>query len=161
MTGASITILWQQHTSLGVWVAALIIYGLGNGMVLSSLNFGIQAIVKPEDAGRAASMYAFMRTLGMTIGVAIGGTVFQNLMAHKLKDFGLPMELAKNAEGYISQLGTLSSSEFSNTEQAYVHGLKGIWVTLTGIAGLGLMTSLFITHHSMDAILLSRYKIDR
>src|SRR2546423_13929193 len=64
----------------------------GSGVVLISVNFGIQAIVKTEDCGRATSMYAFIRTLGMTIGVAVGGTVFQNLMTQKLANLSLPVE---------------------------------------------------------------------
>jgi len=36
-----------------------------------SLNVGIQAISKPEDAAMAASMYGFLRSLGMPIGVAV------------------------------------------------------------------------------------------
>ena len=115
-------------------------------MLISSLNFAIQAVVKAEDTGRAASTDVFMRTLGTSIGIPIGGTIFQNLTARRFREVGLPKELAKNAEGYISQLGKLSSSQFSKVEQAYIDSFKGVWVTLTGIAGLGLFASLFIKH---------------
>ena len=37
-----------------------------------SLNFSIQAIAY------AAAMYTFTRTFGICIGVAVGGSVFQN-----------------------------------------------------------------------------------
>jgi len=51
--------------------ALLAVLGIGMGMVLTSLNVGIQAISKPEDAAMAASMYGFLRSLGMPIGVAV------------------------------------------------------------------------------------------
>lgn len=76
-------------------------------MLLTSINVGIQAISSVEDAGRAAAMYAFMRTLGMSIGVAIGGTVFQNLMSAKLEDLGLPVEIAHNSEAFVAEMAVM------------------------------------------------------
>jgi hypothetical protein len=73
-------------------------------MLLTSVNVGIQAVSKVEDAGRAAAMYAFMRTLGMSIGVAIGGTAFQNAMSNKLDRLGLPESIGHNAEAFVKTL---------------------------------------------------------
>lgn len=53
----------------------LAVLGIGMGMVLTSLNVGIQAISKPEDAAMAASMYGFLRSLGMPLGVAVSSAV--------------------------------------------------------------------------------------
>ena len=162
--GCGLLIFFDQHTSLGVWIAALLVWGLGNGIVLSAINFGIQAIVDTEDTGRAAAMYAFMRTLGMAIGVAIGGTVFQNLMAHRLRDLYLYADIAKIAEGYIDSLEKLETTNpvsAHGVTEAYVHGFQGVYIIMTAISGLGLIATSFIKHHSMDVILVSRYQLDR
>lgn len=161
--GAGLFILLDEDTKKIVWVVALIIFGLGSGMILSSVNFGLQAIVRTEDCGRAASMYAFMRTLGMTLGVAIGGTVFQNLMSQKLGELSLPTEIAKDSEGYVAILRTLAASDPMRTGvlQAYVHGFNGVFEVLTGIGAIGLVASLFIKHYSMDKILESSYSLER
>lgn len=53
------------------WALYFAVFGLGNGMCLTSVNFGIQAISSVENAGAAASMYSFLRSLGMSIGVAV------------------------------------------------------------------------------------------
>jgi hypothetical protein len=139
------------------------VFGLGSGMVLSSVNFGIQAIVRTRDCGSAASMYAFMRTLGMTIGVAVGGTVFQNLMAQKLEALSLPIEISKNAEAYIAIVKTMAPTDPARigVMEAYVHGFKGIFEALAAISAVGLLASLFIKHHDMNKILDSTYKISR
>src|SRR4051812_32463292 len=78
--GCGLFELFDQNTPTPVWAVILAVFGIGQGMLLTSINVGIQAISRVEDAGRAAAMYAFMRTLGMSIGVAIGGTAFQNVM---------------------------------------------------------------------------------
>lgn len=73
-------------------------------MLLTSVNVGIQAVSHVEDAGRAAAMYAFMRTLGMSIGVAVGGTVFQNVMKSKLDELGLPRSIAHDSEAFVKTM---------------------------------------------------------
>jgi hypothetical protein len=162
-SGAGLQILIDINTKTAVWASTQVIFGLGSGMVVSSINFGIQAIVRTEDCGRAACMYAFMRTLGMTIGVAVGGTVFQNLMAHKLGDLSLPVEIAKNAEAYVAILKTLAATDpaRSGILQAYVHGFKGVFQVLTAISGIGLLSSLLIKHHDMNKVLKSSYRLSR
>jgi MFS family permease len=159
--GIGLLILIDLNTKTAVWAGVQVLFGLGSGMIVSSVNFGIQAIVRTEDCGRAACMYAFMRTLGMTIGVAVGGTVFQNLMAHRLGDLSLPVEIAKNAEAYISILKTLAATDPTRLGilQAYVHGFKGVFEVLAGISGVGLLASLFIKHHDMNKVLKSSYRL--
>lgn len=103
--------LFDQHTSTPVWAVILAIFGIGMGMLLTSINVGIQAISHVEDAGRAAAMYAFMRTLGMSIGVAIGGTAFQNVMASKLDDLGLPEAIAHDAEAFVAQMAVMDPND--------------------------------------------------
>jgi fucose permease len=64
-------ILFDLHTNLAVFSTALVLFGLGNGMVLTGVNIGIQAISQDEDSAMAASMYGFLRSLGMPLGVAV------------------------------------------------------------------------------------------
>lgn len=145
------------------WIPGCVVFGLGHGMILSSVNFCIQASVNPEDAGRAASMYAFIRTLGMAVGVAVGGAVFQNLMSGRLASLGLPTKIAKDAEGYIAVVKTLSTANPLKVGvlDGYVGGVKGVFEMLTAVSGVGLLISLFIRRQSMDHILASKYKLER
>lgn len=64
-------ILFDIHSSKAVLAVVLAIFGIGTGMVLTSVNVGIQAISKPENCAMAASMYGFFRSLGMPLGVAV------------------------------------------------------------------------------------------
>jgi MFS family permease len=159
--GTGLLILLGETLKTSVWVAISVVFGIGNGMVLSAVNFGIQSMVRNEDAGRAASMYAFMRSLGMTIGVATGGTVFQNVMTRKISELGLPENIARQAEGYIAVLKTLAESDPIRIKatQAYVYGFKGVFVVLTGISSMALFASCFIRRHSMDDIGHSNYEL--
>jgi hypothetical protein len=159
--------LWLRlttHTSTWYWALVFAVFGLGMGMVLSSVNFATQANAKMRDAGRAAAMYAFMRSLGMAVGVAVSGSVFQNLMARKLGQLGLDTDIARKAESYVAVLRNL---EVTNPKaatfvlSAYLHGFWGVFVLITGLSGLGLLLSACVKHKPLDKRLNSQYTLDR
>lgn len=149
----------KQDTKTAVWAVILAIFGIGHGMLLTSVNVGIQAIVDVEDAGSAAAMYAFMRTLGMSLGVAIGGTVFQNVMVKRLNELGLPVEIAHNSEQFVRQMAAMDHNDpvRIGALDAYVAGFHGVYWTITGAGVAALICSLFIQRHSMDKILESKF----
>lgn len=152
----------DEDTSTALWVVIFAVFGVGNGMMLTSVNVAIQAISRTEDCGRAAAMYAFMRTLGMSIGVAVGGTVFQNFMSSKLDDLGLPERIAHEAEAFVAELDRMppQSPTHVGAIQAYIHGFRGVFWIMTAMACMGLLASFFIQHHSMDRILESRFVLE-
>ncbi|KAK8090789.1 mfs general substrate transporter, partial [Apiospora phragmitis] len=152
----------DEDTGTALWAAVFAVFGIGNGMMLTSVNVAIQAISRTEDCGRAAAMYAFMRTLGMSIGVAVGGTVFQNFMSAKLDELGLPERIAHEAEAFVAELDRMPPLNPTRVGavQAYIHGFRGVFWIMTAMACVGFLASLFIQHHSMDRILESRFVLD-
>lgn len=152
--GAGLLLLLGTHSTPAVWVTVFIIFGLGNGTLLSAINFSIQAIANPGNAGQAASMYTFFRSLGMAVGVAVGGNVFQNLMAHHLRASALPEAIARDAEAYIQVLRSMSETNPVRHEilQAYVDGFHGVFFVLLGSSAVGLIVGLFIRGYSMDRV---------
>jgi MFS family permease len=109
--GCGLLLLLNAETKTPVWAVILAIFGIGHGILLTSVNVGIQAVSRVEDAGRAAAMYAFMRTLGMSIGVAVGGTVFQNVMSSKLVVLGLPKSIAHNSEAFVTTMSLMDPED--------------------------------------------------
>jgi predicted MFS family arabinose efflux permease len=160
--GVGLFILLDENTKTLFWFGMSIVFGVGNGMLLSAINFGIQTLVLTEDAGRAASMYTFMRSLGMAIGVAVGGTVFQNVMNYKIRELGLSESIVQEAEGYIAVLKTLAKSDPIRIKaiQAYVYGFHGVFVVLMGISLLGLLTGYFVRRNSSDSISNLNYDLN-
>lgn len=150
--GCGCMTMFGRETTTAQWAAVLAIFGVGNGMLLTGINVGIQAISHVVDCGRAAAMYAFMRTLGMSIGVAIGGNVFQNVMANRLRDLSLPAEIAFHAESFVRKLVALAPGDplREGVLDAYSVGFKGVFWVMTGAALIGFVSSLIIRRHSMD-----------
>lgn len=64
----------------------MIIAGLGMGCSFSLLSMATQHGIEPQKRGIATSTNTFFRTLGMTIGVTIFGTIQNHIFKNNLKD---------------------------------------------------------------------------
>ena len=162
-TGTGLLILLDADLKAAGWVLIFIVVGLGHGFVLMSLNVAIQAMAEIRHVADAAAMYTFTRTFGMCIGVAIGGTVFQNRLSDHLSARHLPTAVAKNAEGFTERLKDLprSSPEYHAYIAAYAEGFQNVFQVLTAVAGLAGILSLFIKRYSMDKDLGSEHVLQR
>ncbi|KAK7188494.1 major facilitator superfamily transporter [Paraphaeosphaeria sporulosa] len=159
--GCGLLILIDLHTKYVVLAVALGIMGVGFGQVLTSVNVGIQAISKVDDAAMSACMYAFMRSLGMPLGVAISGTAFTNSMSSKLSSYGLPTEIAHDSERYIYVLRTMATDDARRTAllESYMHGFRTVFILITALSASALAVSLLIKHFSMNKKLQARYSV--
>ena len=120
-------------------------------------------MAKTEDVAYSAAMYAFLRALGYSIGVAIGGTAFQNSLSKQLSNAGLPTSIATDAEAFVVTLKAMDPNSAAHKQfvQAYVGGFKVVWEAMTAFAALGLVLSLGIAHYSLDRKYASKHKIER
>ncbi|KAF2472333.1 MFS general substrate transporter [Lindgomyces ingoldianus] len=113
--GCGLLLLLNLHTKYVVLAAALTVFGIGSGMVLTSVNVGIQAISKVENCSMAASMYGFMRSLGMPLGVKLSGSI------------------AHDSERYIHVLRTMEIDDLKRTAilESYLHGFWCVFFVMT------------------------------
>lgn len=160
--GNGLIIMWDRDISTAAWAAQMVVVGIAQGIVLNGLNFSTQATAATADVAYSAAMYTFMRSLGMTIGVAIGGSVYQNRMKHKLRIHNLPEEIATNAEGFIRTLREMPNNRMkADIIDAYVYGFKGVFIVLTAVIGAAFVANLFIKEFSLDQILESQHVLKR
>ncbi|KAH8197850.1 hypothetical protein TruAng_007997 [Truncatella angustata] len=95
---SGLQLLWTVSVSDAVWFVTLVILGVGHGFVLNAQTFACQALAKPGDIAAAAATYGFARQFGTAVGVAVGSTTFQNVMAMKLRWEGIPVDYAYDAQ---------------------------------------------------------------
>ncbi|KAL4910616.1 major facilitator superfamily domain-containing protein [Aspergillus multicolor] len=125
--GIGILYLLEAGTSIPKWIFVVIVSGLGLGTLFTSMMLAVQASADVRFLSITATMAAFFRTLGQTVGVAIGGVVIQN-------------RLGVQAE---------RSSERAGLEQAYASSVGVVWLTICGIAGVGFISGLFVHIYPM------------
>jgi hypothetical protein len=71
--GAGLLILLGSTTRRWKWALIYLTVGVGLGILYSAQAFAVQAGASNADLPFAASLYAFCRSLGQAIGVAVGG----------------------------------------------------------------------------------------
>ena len=157
--GCGLVLVPGLRTKYAALSAALAAFGIGSGMVLTSVNVGVQAMSGTEDCAMAASMYTFTRSVGMPIGVVVSGTVFQNAMSSRLSHYGLPTSIARDAEQYAYALKArvLDDAERQLVLDAYSHGFWYVFLAMTIVAVSALFASLWIKHFDMDQALQSEF----
>ncbi|KAL8981523.1 MAG: hypothetical protein Q9205_003714 [Flavoplaca limonia] len=145
--GTGVLYLLDVDTSTVKWIFINLVGGLGMGMLFPSMAFAIQASQTNEDLAFAIAMFSFFRAFGQAIGVAVGGTVFQNQMKSKLLTYPA---LASKAEEYSKDASSLvqiiksmqDDAVKQNLQQAYADSLKVVWATMCGLSAVGLILSL-------------------
>ena len=107
-------------------------------------------------------MYVFSRQVGMSLGVGIGATTFQNVMSLKLKWEGLPTSIATHAEAYIP---TLHALPYGTTRDviydSYKFGIQIVFAVALALSVVALiLTVLFMKNVNMDRKLDTEHILD-
>jgi EmrB/QacA subfamily drug resistance transporter len=117
--------------------AALVVMGLGIGLVMPNLTTAIQNAVPRRDLGAATASAAFFRSLGGALGAALAGAVLAAHLHGAAGDAGaLP--------GGVLQIAGLPAAERALVLDAYRAGLASAFTVGAVIAGLGFLAVLFL-----------------
>ena len=156
-TGVGLLYLLNTDTAVYKWVLINLVVGLGTGSLFTSTNLAIQANKESEEMSHALGFFAFFRTLGQSIGVAIGGTTFDNMFRHKMNAnpalSALTEKLGTGAAALVQSLKSIPDKEPRKQEliQIYANSLKMIWPVLCACAGVALLASLFVKRYSLGS----------
>ncbi|CAG8497132.1 15526_t:CDS:10 [Dentiscutata erythropus] len=77
--GTGLVSMFSEYTDKDLIMCYLFIAGIGAGLITETTVFAGQEIVEHKDIASVISLLAFFRTIGAVFGVAILGTVFNNV----------------------------------------------------------------------------------
>ena len=153
----------HQHTQLDLHDARL---GPGLGILFPSLAFAIQGSATNANLAFAVAMFSFFRAFGQSIGVAIGGVIFQNQMRQKLEKYpafaSQAGELSKDAAGLVQVIkGMADGVDKHDLKSAYADSLKTVWVVMCALAGVAMIASLWTKQYDLDRALTSEQTLKK
>lgn len=153
--GSGLLILLDPHTSIPGWVFLNVAVAIGTGMLFPAMGLAIQAAGRPQDAGHSAAFYSFIRVFGQSLGVAIGGVVFQNQIKQKLLSYPLlaplAVEYSKDATALVSIIKAMEEGTAKEQlVQAYADSLKTIWLVMCVLSGVAMAANVFIKGYSLE-----------
>jgi MFS family permease len=153
--GAGLLVMLGPSTTIVQWVFLNFAVSIGTGMLFPAMALAIQAAGRPQDAGHAAAFYSFIRVIGQSLGVALGGVIFQNQIKQKLLADPLlaPMaaEYSKDATALVGIINGMSAgTEKTQLVLAYADSLKTIWIVMCTLSAVGLVASLWTKKYSLN-----------
>jgi MFS family permease len=135
-----------------------IIEGFGSGFLFESPMIALHAMVSQQDTAIATATFGLVRSIATSVGIVIGGVIFQNGMANRLPH----LRAAGLNETYIAAFSEdkaaanvyliktiQDEAQRKAVEDAFAWSLRNMWICFTVIAGLGLLVSLFIKHKDL------------
>ena len=139
--GTGLLYLLDAEASVAKWVLINIVAGFGLGMLYPGTVIAVMASCPQEHVAMAAGMSSFFRTVGQSIGVVVGGPIFQNRLQATLQRESsrlsmLASQYARDATGIVEIMKDMPvGSEKQDLKTAYADALKPVWATMCGLAG--------------------------
>lgn len=159
LTTGGMGLLWLLNPGISIpgWIFTTLVSGLGLGLLFPSMAFSIQAAVDPIYIASGVAFFSFFRAFGQTIGIAIGGTIFQNQVRQKILTYPLIAPMADvYSQDATSLVGIIRGMADGDAKvqliQAYADSLKIIWVVMAALAGVAMVASFFTKGYSLDQI---------
>jgi MFS family permease len=152
----SLLVLLRVDTSSAVWVSISLIGGIGMGTLYPAMMIGVQASTSVENQAFATNMFTFLRALGQTFGVTIGGIIFQSMLEKKMLSIPLlsdrAKEYSKDAVGLVQIIKAMPDNEMKvQLKESFVYALMHIWVVVAVFSGIALIASLFMKGYEISS----------
>ena len=130
-----------------------VVGGLGSGLMFEPPLIAIQAHVSQDDTATATATFAFVRNLGTSTSVVIGGVLFQNgmqLRASSLRAAGLSADLVEQFSGSHAAANVMVIGNMDDyakklaVKEAFAWSLRNSWILYTCMASIGLVATGFV-----------------
>ncbi|MGW0311045.1 MDR family MFS transporter [Streptomyces flavidovirens] len=152
--GIGLFLLSLMGTDSAAWLESLYMFvlGIGIGLCMQVLTIAVQNTVVYADLGTATSGVTFFRTLGMSFGTAVFGTIYANSLRPSLTagiteaagaggaDPAALTRAAQSPEG----VHALPPAQAEPIVQAYADSLHTVFLWTVPVAIVGFVVSLFL-----------------
>ena len=124
---------------------AMLVLGLGIGSSMQVLTIVVQSTVVYKDLGVATSGVTFFRTLGSSFGAAVFGTVYANVLSHRL-----PAAVAASpgvnpaAVTTPEALHAYPAHQIAPIVDAYAHAVHVVFLAAVPVPLVGLVLAFFL-----------------
>ncbi|KAF4969486.1 hypothetical protein FSARC_3272 [Fusarium sarcochroum] len=151
--GTGILALYNLDSQSSMLFGLPVIWGVGVALLRLNL-LPMQASVKNvDDTGVAIGQFLTFKMFGGLIGLTIASAIFNTVFSRSIDDTAVqltgplaPLDDASNAVAFIKELGSLDVSQqtLDQVLGVYLRCFRTIFYTMTGLGGLGLLTSMFL-----------------
>jgi hypothetical protein len=165
--GLVVTSRLTERSSRTEQVLLQFVYSVGGGILFPGRIMAVQAPQTDDDAPMATALVSFFLGLGQCFGVALGGTIYQNvwdLLVWRDIMTGLIPEkliiLANDAERAAQILPAFPAAVQGVYRSVMATSIDRIWIVMAGISALGLLLSFFSRNLSLDRDTKTKFRLN-
>jgi hypothetical protein len=148
LVGGGLLTTWSTDSNRGMQIGYLLILGCGCGLCAQTLIIAAQSCVGPKDIAMITSLGNFFRMVGASFGIAVFGTVFNNVLAEKLSTLTLPFSV-QVAEHSFTLVQQLPEPLQTQVKDAYCAALDRLYLLILPFGAVAFIASLFIQHFDL------------
>ncbi|RDA91390.1 hypothetical protein CP533_6912 [Ophiocordyceps camponoti-saundersi (nom. inval.)] len=147
----------DETTGVDKQIGYAVLIGIGVGNTLQPALIATQAGVERRDMAVVTSFRNFVRNLGSTLGLAVSGTIINNIMAHDLSSLDLDeatrTRLLRDPQTFLAEASPETAERVRSVLlPAYRHGFRVVFITCASLAALAFVLALAL----MPQVELSR-----
>lgn len=156
--GNGLYILLSPSSTLAQIIGFQIVTGVGVGLLFQGPLIALQALASQEETATATATSNFVRALATSLGVVLGGVIFQNSMDMQIPPLSAPpVNLPANVTELLTKGGAAANVMLSRTimdtvqreavRGAFSESMKHMFIFYTALGGLAVLSSVFIKRH--------------
>ncbi|KAI9105493.1 major facilitator superfamily domain-containing protein [Phlyctochytrium arcticum] len=130
----------------GMQIGYPLIAGVGIGAMIQGRIIGVQASVHRERIAVATALVNFSQSLGGVIGMAIVGTVFNNVLARKLEE-NAPGQSFQHITERVTEIQNFPEPLRSNVIRSMAESLNTTFLVTVPFAGMIVVLALFVKQY--------------
>ncbi|KAI0722370.1 Mfs1.2 [Cerioporus squamosus] len=159
-TGVFTTIRADSALSQGIGWPVLM--GAGSGILYAVTYFPVLSPLPVSENAHALAFFAFCRSFAGVWGIAIGASVLQNQLSHRLpaaflSQLGSSIDLSYAA---IPIIPTLPQPLKDEVRRAFGESIAVVWKVMVGVLGIGFLASLAMRDVPMHAKVDTKWGIE-
>ncbi|KAJ7198312.1 major facilitator superfamily domain-containing protein [Mycena pura] len=152
--GSGLLYTLRSTTSAGAIIGFQLLAGIGTGMGMQNSLLAIQVEFRGAEharlLGQATSMASFGQFLGGTLGLGVAEPVFASVLARKLRVYAPLAPAAVVKESPTSIYSQVPEAMIAGVVRSYAEALRVVFVIGVPVAGLALLTALFIKNLKIE-----------
>ncbi|CAG8564706.1 11503_t:CDS:10 [Ambispora leptoticha] len=153
--GCGLMTMWDADTNNGKLIGYLIVCGCGMGLLLQTTLLAAQSAVPHKEIAVVTSMANFFRAVGGIFGLAINGSVFNNILRNRFKEIVASSHYVPpniiNSENNVSAIYQIPDPVLrGKVIDAFVSAISAIYMVTIPFAVLAFLSSLFLKHHKIQ-----------
>ncbi|KAL5523988.1 hypothetical protein ACEPAG_8161 [Sanghuangporus baumii] len=148
--GLGLLIMLEDDTSIAKQEIWLLVTGLGVGCLFQPPLIALQAAMPLKDMATSTAAFVLLRTLGGTVGISVGDTIFQSELTDRLANVpGFSSSTSSGITDYTSIQRIQPDSLRHQVTHAFTRSLATIYIVMTPLAFVGLLSVLLLREYSL------------